>query len=308
MAFQLTIIGSNSAIPCHGRFPSAQGLQTEKELFLIDCGEGSQVRMEEFGIRKFKIDRIFISHLHGDHVYGLPGLLTTSSLLGREKPLYIYGPPGVESFIQGIFSHTGVELSFETAFIEVEALEKRKIYENEDLVVFAFPLDHRVITNGYYFQEKERLRHLDGKKAEALDIPFEWRSRLKKGEDYVDGDGRVIVKAEDITFPADRAASYAYCSDTRYQPDIADFIRGVDVLYHEATFLDEMKEKAHDRFHSTAREAAQIAKKAGVNQLLLGHISSRYDQFEPLVNEAREIFQNSFPAEEGQVFVSPAPH
>lgn len=302
MSFQLTILGSNSAIPCHGRHPSAQVLKTEDELFLIDCGEGTQIRLSDFQIKKFKISRILISHLHGDHVYGLPGLLTTMNLLRREAPIQIIGPSGLKSYVHNALSHTGVELTYPVEFLEIDCKGRELLVETSDLKIYGLSLDHRIATNGYLFEEKPRPLHLDGKKADELKIPFEWRQRLKMGKDYVDDAGKVLIDAQSITLPADPASSFAYLSDTRFLPELAEFIRGVTCIYHEATFLHDLVELAEDRYHSTAQQAAQLALLAEVQRLLIGHLSSRYTSFEPLLAEARTFFSESYAAEEGMIF------
>lgn len=302
MAFELTIVGSNSAIPSHGRHPTAQVLNVNEDLYLIDCGDGTQIRLDHFDIRKFRITKIFISHLHGDHVYGLPGLLTTMNLLGRERPMDIFGPPGVRDFLQCVFSFTGVDLKYPVTFSEDTGTGKSLILENDDLKVFSIPLDHRVPTRGYIFEQKPGLRHLDGRKADEMNIPFEWRGRLKRGEDYVDEQGRLVIRSTEITRPADPPSSYAFCSDTKYDPRLADLVRGVDWLYHEATFSHDMAEVAADRFHSTAKQAAQLARDADVGRLIIGHISSRYSDYSVLLEEARKVFPQTFGADEGRVF------
>lgn len=301
MAISVTIVGSNSAIPCHGRHPSAQIVHCDQEKILIDCGEGTQIRLSQLGIRKSRISTILISHLHGDHVYGLPGLLTTMNLLGREKPLEIIGPEGLSGFLNGIFSFTGVTIKFPLTIKEVNAADKVIIKETPELSIYAFPLDHRIQTNGYLISEKEKPRTLNGALADEMNIPYEWRARLKSGEDYIEND-QVVIRSEDITEPPEAPRSFAYCSDTKYMPSLEEYISGVNLLYHEATFLHEMSEQATERYHSTALQAAEIASMAGVGKLIIGHLSSRYMDFTALVKEAKLRFKNTEAAEEGRIF------
>lgn len=301
MSFTVQILGSNSAIPCHGRHPSAQVVTVDHHNLLIDCGEGTQIQMDRYKVKKFRIGHILISHLHGDHIYGLPGYLTSMNLLGRTDALTITGPSGTRRFVEEILTMAGVSLAYDLNIDEKDCQSLELIFEDDVIAVHGFPLDHRIQTNGYLITKKELPRRLDGRKADVLSIPFEWRRRIKAGEDYIDKGGKVI-KNSDLTRPGLRQYSYAYCSDTRYKKDLSKWLSGIDVLYHEATFTTELSEQASERYHSTALQAGKLAKDCGVGQLIIGHASSRYPSFDPLVEEARSIFANSHPAEEGVVF------
>ena len=299
MSFELFVLGSNSAIPCHGRHPSAQFLTIDNHNILIDCGEGTQMQMDRFNVRKFRISKIFISHMHGDHVYGLPGLLTTMNLLGRTAEIDLYGPQGLKAYLDANLSSTGVVLSYQVNVFEKNCTELTDLFEDNEILIQGFPLDHRVPTNGYLFTKKQSPRHLDGVAADRLGVPFQWRNRLRMGEDFVQADGKVI-RSMDITTPGDPPRSFAYCSDTKYKPDISQWLQGVDCLYHEATFSTELEQKASERYHSTAKQAALIARASNARQLLIGHLSSRYLDFEELLAEARSVFPKTEAAEEGR--------
>ncbi len=302
MSFELVVLGSNSAIPCHGRHPSAQVLHIENHKFLIDCGEGTQMQMDRYNIRKFKISKIFISHMHGDHVFGLPGLLTTMNLLGRKDDIDVYGPVGIRTYIEAVMNCAGVTLSYPLNIHEHSSESLTKLFENDEILIQAFPLDHRVPTNGYLFTKKPTPRHLDGEAAERLNVPFEWRNRLRRGEDYISEEGNVI-RSSDITTPGDPAVSFAYCSDTKYKPQLSQWLQGVDCMYHEATFTSDLEERAAERYHSTGRQAGLLAASSRAGQLLIGHLSSRYTDFNEMLDEARSVFPNTEAAEEGRRFV-----
>ena len=301
MEFSLTVLGSNSAIPCFNRHPSAQVLQASNKLYLIDCGDGTQVRMDHLRIKRMKIDRIFISHLHGDHVFGLPGLLTSYNLLGRSSPLHIYGPTGLENMIMSYVSHTGISFRYDLTFHGIQTTSRTMIAEDERLKIFAFPLDHWDQTYGFLFQEKPGKRKLNMDAVLAYGVPEVQRKHIIQGEDFVADDGRIIAN-ELLTYPADLPRSYAYCSDTAYKEEIVSSIQGASLLYHESTYLDDMAQQAKERKHSTAKQAGQIAKKAGVKRLLIGHFSSRYRDLEPFLSEVRSTFRESSLAIEGKSY------
>ena len=266
----------------------------EERCFLIDCGEGTQVQLRKAKARFSKINHIFISHLHGDHCFGLPGLIASFRLLGRETPLHIYAPKGIKEMLETIFRITETHRGFEVVYHELESKKSEKIYEDHRVEVFTIPLNHRIYCNGYLFREKPKERHLNmaeiSKYAEIETCDYH---NLKLGKDFVLSDG-YILKNEVLTTPPSKPVSYAFCSDTRYWEEVVAVIENVDVLYHEATFLHDLKEMADYTGHTTALEAARIARKANVGKLILGHFSNRYGDVTVFTDEAREIFPNTF--------------
>lgn len=294
MSTYLTILGFNSAIPTINSSPTSQFLEMEERHFLIDCGEGTQVQMRKAKVRFSKINHIFISHLHGDHCFGLPGLVASFRLLGRKTPLNIYGPKGIKKMMDTIFEITETYKGFEVIYHELEGKESVKIYEDKRVEVYTIPLNHRIYCNGYLFKEKPKERHLNMKEiSKYKEIEICDFQNLRLGKDFVSEDGEVI-KNDLLTTDPKPSVSYAFCSDTKYKEDIIPIIENVDVLYHESTFLHVLKEMADYTGHSTALEAATIAKKAQVGKLILGHFSNRYSDLSVMTDEARQIFPNSF--------------
>lgn len=294
MSTYLTILGFNSAIPTVNSAPTAQFLEMEERAFLIDCGEGTQVQLRKAKARFSKINHIFISHLHGDHCFGLPGLIASFRLLGRETPLHIYGPKGIKEMLETIFRITETHKGFELVYHELESKKSVKIFEDSRIEVFTIPLNHRIYCNGYLFREKEKERHLNMKEiAKYPEIETCDYHNLKLGKDFILSDGYVL-KNEVLTTEPSKSVSYAFCSDTRYHESILPIIENVDVLYHEATFLHELKDMADYTGHTTALEAARIARKANVGKLILGHFSNRYHDLNVFTDEAREVFVNTF--------------
>lgn len=294
MGTYLTILGFNSAIPTINSAPTAQFLEMEERHFLIDCGEGTQVQLRKAKARFSKINHIFISHLHGDHCFGLPGLIASFRLLGRETPLHIYGPKGIKEMLETVFRLTETHKGFEVVYRELDKNYSEKIFEDNRVEVFTIPLDHRIYCNGYLFREKPKERHLNIQEISKYpEIETCDYHNLKLGKDFVLSDG-YILKNEVLTKEPAKSVSYAFCSDTRYFESIVPVIENVDVLYHEATFLHDLKEMADYTGHTTALEAARIARKANVGKLILGHFSNRYGDLSVFTNEAREIFPNTF--------------
>ena len=294
MSTYLTILGFNSAIPTVNSAPTAQFLEMEERAFLIDCGEGTQVQLRKAKARFSKINHIFISHLHGDHCFGLPGLIASFRLLGRETPLHIYGPKGIKEMLEIIFRITETHKGFELVYHELESKKSVKIFEDSRIEVFTIPLNHRIYCNGYLFREKVKERHLNMKEiAKYPEIETCDYHNLKLGKDFILSDGYVL-KNEVLTTEPSKSVSYAFCSDTRYHESILPIIENVDVLYHEATFLHELKDMADYTGHTTALEAARIARKANVGKLILGHFSNRYHDLNVFTDEAREVFANTF--------------
>lgn len=293
MSLELTILGFNSAVPTAYTYPSAQLLNIAERYFLIDCGEGTQVQLRKAKAKFNRINHIFISHLHGDHVFGLVGLISTLQLLGRDTPLYVHGPKGIEEFIMVQLRLTESNCSFEIIFNELTSKKSVLVFEDEKVEVYSIPLNHRIYTNGYLFREKPKQRRLNMDAiSQYSEIDICDYQNLKNGKDYIMEDGTVIDN-EDLTFDGPRALSYAYCSDTRYKPDIIPLIKGVDLLYHESTFLHEVKDLATYTGHSTAKEAGIIAREAEVGKLVLGHFSNRYHDYSVLLDEAKIEFENT---------------
>ena len=301
MNFSLTILGSNSAIPAHGRFPSAQVLNIQEDLYMIDCGEGAQIRLSDFKIKRSKINQIFISHLHGDHVFGLPGLLNSFSLAGRKAPLDIFAPSGLEEMIDVIFETTQAHKTYEINFHVVDTEKHKLIFENKKIKVYSIPLQHRIATTGYLFKEKPFSKNIIPEKIAEHDIPFSKIKEIKDGADFTAEEG-IVIPNHELVFEGKKPRSYAYCSDTVYLESIIPIIKNVNLLYHEATFGKEMAKVSFERGHSTTQEAATIAKKAEVGKLLIGHFSTRYLDLNILLNEANEVFPNSHLAIEGETF------
>jgi ribonuclease Z len=301
MKFELTILGSNAAVPANNRWLSAQVLNIQEQLFLIDCGEGTQFRMQEFQIRKNKIRNIFITHLHGDHIFGLAGLLTSMAMAGRTEPMTIFAPFGLEPMIQSIFQYSYYKSPFPIDFQVVDTTKTDVIYENEVVKVTGFPLNHRVPCAGYLFQEQPFPKNIRPEKIKEYAIPFQQIKAIKAGNPFETIDGRIILN-EELTLPALKPRSFAYCADTTYFEPILETIQGVDLLYHETTFMADMTEHATLSGHSTALQAGMIAAKAAVNQLVTGHYSSRYIDLNPILEEARSVFPNTVLGIDGQTY------
>ncbi|MCY1661276.1 ribonuclease Z [Chryseobacterium sp. SL1] len=294
MSTYLTILGFNSAIPTVNSSPTAQFLEMEERSFLIDCGEGTQVQLRKAKAKFSKINHIFISHLHGDHCFGLPGLIASFRLLGRETPLHVYGPKGIKKMLETIFTITETHRGFEVVYHELDKDYSEKIYEDNRVEVYTIPLDHRIYCNGYLFKEKPKDRHLNMKEiAKYSEIKTCDYHNIKAGKDFVLSDGYVL-KNEILTIEPAPSVSYAFCSDTRYLESVIPIIKNVTVLYHESTFLHDLKEMADYTGHTTALEAATVARKAEVGKLILGHFSNRYGDLTVFTDEARTVFPNTF--------------
>lgn len=299
MSLQLTILGCNSAIPTIERFTTAQVLQSESKGYIIDCGEGIQIRLNELKIKRSKISEVFISHLHGDHFFGLPGLLTSFNLSGRTQPLHIFGPKGLMQYVQTLKDIGSFYLNYELMINELDAEKYQIIFEDEQFEVYSLPLKHRVPTTGFVFKEKEKAPNIIPWKIQKHLLTVEEILSLKGGNKVVRNSGEILIP-EEFTAIKTKPRTYAYCSDTIYDESLIPFIEGADLLYHESTYLHELKDKAHERMHSTSKEAALIAKKANVKKLILGHYSMRYKNIQLLVDEAKEIFENVEPAFDGK--------
>jgi len=302
MSVSLTILGCHSATPRINAYPTSQFLEINNRHFLIDCGEGTQRQMRKYKVGFSKIDHIFISHLHGDHFYGLVGLLSTYGILSREKDLHVYGPKGIEEVTLLQLKISKSHAKYKIVFHELTSTKSELIFEDEKVSVKTIPLNHRVYTNGYLFKEKEKPKklHIDNignyeeiGKADYLNI--------KAGKDITLSTGEIIPNDE-LTLPPKKALSYAFCSDTMYKPDIVPIIKDVDLLYHEATFLSDREDLAKKTKHTTSKQAAQIAKATNTKKLIIGHYSGRYKDISLFQKEAQEIFENTELAIPGKLF------
>ncbi len=303
MSLELLILGSNSAAFAHRRHHTAQIFKLQDQHFLIDCGEGTQLLMKRHKVKLSRIDHIFISHLHGDHYFGLIGLLSTMHLFGRKKELLLVGPPGLKEILQLQLRHSETSLNFHIQFIEFTPGESELIMDHPKFTVMTLPMDHRVPCSGYLFREKPKKRRINRKILPDVDLTNLDIIRLKDGEDIKNADGSIKYENKLITLDPNPSYSYAYFSDTRLRTELVETIRGVDLLYHEATFANDMKERAIQTYHTTAEQAAQFAKDAEVGKLILGHFSARYKELDPIISEAKEVFKNSELAIEGAKFV-----
>lgn len=299
--FELLILGSSSASPTVDRYPSAQLLNIAERYFLIDCGEGTQIQIRKYKAKLQAIDHILISHLHGDHFFGLPGLLSTMSLLGRKQKLTIYCPEDLKLIIDTINKASDTVFNFEIVWQFTNNSSLNLLFEDTKVQVYSFPLKHRIYCTGFLFKEKYLPRNIDKFKLEKLNISVADILKLKKGMDVINEDGK-LIKNNDATTSPPIPRSFAYCSDTIYYKKIASYIKEVSLVYHESTFLEDKKDRAKKTFHSTAKQAAEIATLANAQKLLLGHFSARYGNLKCFIEEAKSIFENCELALEGKVF------
>jgi len=301
MKFEVTILGSSSATPIFNRNPTSQALNINERLYLIDCGEGTQQQMLRFDIKASRIDHIFISHLHGDHYLGLVGLLSSMHLNGRKKALYLFGPAHLKEIIDLQFKYSETTLQFPLEFTAIDAQKAEVIINNSDVIVETIPLDHRIACTGFLFKEKKRLRKLIKEKLEDLNVPVEYYTALKRGNDYTSASGEVY-KNDTLTTDSQAPKSYAYCSDTLYNEQYFEQISNATLLYHESTFLNDMLDRAKETHHTTALQAGEIALKTNAHKLLIGHFSARYKTLNELLDEARSVFPETELAIEGKTF------
>jgi ribonuclease Z len=294
--FSVTILGNNSAVPAYDRHPTSQVVSTNHHTFLVDCGEGAQIQMMKYKIRRSRISHIFISHLHGDHFFGLAGLITSFGLLGRTQDLHIFSPGPLKEIIELQLKAGETLMPYKLFFHPIA--NAGVLLNEEKIKVECFKTTHRIECYGFKFTEKKKPRKIDGDKIKEYNIPISFYDRLKEGEDYTQQSGEVI-KNEWVTEAAPREKVYVYCGDTRYEEKLIRHIKEADLVYHETTYLDNKREIAESRFHSTSRQAALLAQKAGVGKLLIGHFSSRYEKLDDFETEAREVFENTFIATEG---------
>ena len=299
MEFEVTILGSNSAIPAHGRNQSAQLITIGHSSLLLDCGEATQIQLRKFKLKFSKIDFIFISHLHGDHYLGLMGLISSFHLNKRTRLLTIFGPAGLDEIITVQLKHSNSKLNFPLRFVQTDPENQQLILEEKNFRVFSFPLKHRLPCTGFRIEEKIAFRNLIKEKLQEQKLPIAAINSLREGRDYSDKESGKTFLVNDYTHPVKKARSYAYCSDTIYDISIKQYIEEVSLLYHEATFGEDEANRAADTFHSTAAQAGKIAKLASVNQLMLGHYSTRYLDLTPLLEQAKKHFPSVILSEEG---------
>ena len=302
MPFEFTILGSSSAIPTSERYPTAQVLNILGRLFLIDCGEGTQIQIRRKKIGFGQIKNVFISHLHGDHYYGLIGLISTFNLLGIKNDLHIYAPSELKEIIQPQLDFLRGDLQFRVIFHPLNFKKPQLIYEDNKTEVISFPLKHSISCCGFLFREKPREANIKKEAIDQFRISVEQIRQIKKGADFVASSGEVIPNKR-LTIPASPPLAYAFCSDTAFFPPIIETIKGVSLLYHEATFTEAMRDRAHKTYHSTALEAGRIAQMANADRLIIGHFSSRYKEIEPFVQEARAIFPNTEAVVDGSTYI-----
>lgn len=298
---KLTILGCHSATPRTNTNPTSQVLEIKNHMFLIDCGEGTQVELRRHKIKFSRIKHIFISHLHGDHYFGLVGLISTFRLLTRETELHIYAPKGLKKVITLQMKLSDSWTNYPLIFHELDSKKSELIFEDDKIEVHTVPLNHRIYTNGFLFKEKPYERKLDMKAVLKANINMAYFRKLKQGANVVNEDGE-LIKNETVTLDPRPTKSYAYCSDTKYSEDIIPIIKEADVLYHESTFLNKNEDLCKVTKHSTAKQAATIAKKASVKTLVLGHYSTRYNGYSLFKKEAQEVFENVLLAKDGVSF------
>ncbi len=299
--FEVTILGNTSSIPVHGRNHTAQVIRFGQARLLIDCGEGTQIQMRRFRVKSSGISHIFISHLHGDHYLGLMGVLSSYNLSKRTKPLTIYGPQGLDEIITTQFRWSNIRLTYPLSFVETKADGFHLLLDHPRFKVYSFPLTHRIPTTGFLIQEKEGLRSLVKEKLQEKKIPLAAIQSLRKGQAYTDSTGDVF-SLEEFTHPLPPLRSYAFCSDTRFEPSLAQYLDQPTLLYHESTFMETEAARATLTFHSTAKQAAEIATLVKAKSLILGHFSSRYVDLNPMLQEAQEVFPEAMLSEEGQTY------
>lgn len=301
MKFEVTILGSSSATPVYNRNPTAQLLNCNEKFYLIDCGEGTQQQLIRYGIKASKIDFIFISHLHGDHYFGLIGLLSSLHLNGRAKPMMIFGPAALKEILDIQFKYSETVIRYPIEFVPTEPGSPARIFENADLTVDTVILNHRIPCTGFKFTQKKRLRKLIVEKLEAEQIDVQYYALLKRGADLELPGGKLLLNSE-YTIDSDRPHSYGYCSDTLFDKSYFEQIRDCDLLYHEATFLHDMLDRANQTHHTTALQAAEVAVLTNASRLLIGHFSSRYKTLNELLDEARSVFAETELALEGSTY------
>lgn len=301
MKFEVTILGSGAAVPTLERGATAHYVNCNDRHILIDCGEGTQLQLRKFKIKFQRITHICISHLHGDHFFGLVGYLSSLQLLGRDKGVNVYGPKGLEAIVKAQLEMGGARIDYQLTFIEIDATQHSILFEDNIFEIHAFPLKHRVPTTGFLIKEKPKDRSLIKHKFDQTGLSVAYINKLRQGLNVKKEDGTVVT-SDSVTVAPPPTKSYAFCSDTAYLESIVPFIKNADLLYHEATFTEEKKQRAIKTNHSTAKDAANIAKLANVKQLIMGHFSARYKNTDNHLEEAKVVFENSFVVNDGDVF------
>ena len=296
----VTILGNNSAVPAFDRHPTSQVISTPRRNFLVDCGEGTQIQLIKYKIRRSKISHIFISHLHGDHYFGLIGLINSFALLGRLQELHVVAPAPLQQIIELQLKVADTRLNYDLHFHPITATGKLMMVD--DIEISCFKTNHRIECYGFSFKQVKKPRRINPAKVHEYNIPISYYTGLQSGRDYIDDAGNVI-KNEELTIEAPRGKTYAFCADTKYDESFLEHIRGADMIYHETTYLDNFAERATLRFHSTTKQAGLIAKKAGVKKLLIGHFSSKYDVLDDFLAETREVFPDADLALEGVCYL-----
>jgi len=296
--FEITVLGTSSATPTKDRNPSAQYVRLDKHVFLFDCGEGTQNQLLRNQLKLQKVRYVLISHLHGDHYFGLPGLITSMSLFNRTEPLILIGPKPLQSFLNQILDEGGGALSYDIQFIETHPEVSETLVDHEDFSITTVPLKHRIPCTGFVLREKGAIRKINVDACIENGVPVSFYESLKLGLDYISDSGREIEN-EILTFDTPSLRSFAYISDTIFDPGIVPYIQRVSLLYHESTFMHDRLARAEETFHTTAKQAGMIAAEAGVEQLMLGHYSTRYDDLLPLLEEAKEQHENTILGQEG---------
>lgn len=302
--FELHILGCGSALPTTRHFATSQVLNVRDKLFMIDCGEGCQMQFRRSRLKFSRLNHIFISHLHGDHCFGLLGLISSFGLLGRTADLHIYSPAGLEELLQPMLKFFCDNLPYKVFFHAFETKRPTLIYEDRSLTVTTIPLKHRIACCGFLFAEQPTLNHIIRDMVDFYEIPLYELNKIKSGEDYVTADGTVVPNAR-LTIPADPPRKYAYCSDTIYRESVIEQIKEVNLLFHEATFAQKEQARARETFHTTAAQAATVAKKANVKQLVIGHFSARYEDESVLLEEAQMVFPETILARENLCITIP---
>lgn len=301
MPINLRVLGSGAAVPSLKRGVTSHYLNFNERRILIDCGEGTQLQLRKYKIKFQRLQYIFISHLHGDHFLGVFGLISSMNLLGRTKKLIIFAPVGLEEIIRSQFKITGVYLAYELEFVTLNCTDKEVVFEDNLIEVFAFPLKHRIPCFGFLFQEKKKDKRINKDKIKKYSLSLEEILKAKRGFD-IDREGEIISNKE-VTHPDEKLLSYAFCTDTKYLPYLADWIKEASLLYHEATFTHDLKDRAKSTYHSTAQQAAQVAEAANVDRLILGHFSARYDNTDAIQEEASSVFPKVSCVNDGDVFL-----
>jgi ribonuclease Z len=299
--FGLTVLGNNSAIPAFDRHPTAQALTFADQVYLIDCGEGTQTQIAKYKIRRSRINHIFISHLHGDHYFGLIGLISSFSLMGRTAPLHLYAPAELQQILQLQMDVASNILPYPLHF-HAHPTGHQIILDDGKIEVFVFPTKHRIKCYGFLFKERKWPRQIIKEAVLKYNVPAVFYQRLQQGEDYVAKDGKTLVNSI-LTTANKPGKEYAYTADTIFDPSLCKYFEGADLLYHETTYMNDLEKKAAERFHSTTKQAGEIAKTAKVKRLIIGHFSSKYEMLDDLLDETRAVFKNSDLGIEGVTFI-----